>query len=278
MQISAVKTDSSVGAGRRGWGKGAAPGRVAKGCLHTPPPATVRATVSGTDRAAAGGEREPGTSRAPLSPAGGDPPCVSGLSLGRLPSPASHRAFSVCPTAEDLLPQPWHLPSPLIVPPTAHDARTPNPLCPGQRTGKLFGSWAGVGGIAGWPHSHPPRLKPDAAGEADGEINWAFSKARRRGEAIREPPASVLRSVLREQPAAAASGSMVPAALGALLALLPLASTLQSPGKERDPWAGLGSRGGAGCSWHGAAPSQSLSRAECQAKAALRGNLRAVGK
>lgn len=34
---------------------------------------------------------------------------------------------------------------------------------------------------------------------------------------------------------------MVPTALGPLLALLSLASTLQSPGKVRDPWAGLGS-------------------------------------
>lgn len=34
---------------------------------------------------------------------------------------------------------------------------------------------------------------------------------------------------------------MVPTALGALLALLPLASTLQSPGKVRDPRAELGS-------------------------------------
>lgn len=42
----------------------------------------------------------------------------------------------------------------------------------------------------------------------------------------------------------------MPAALGVLLALLPLASTLQSQGKLRDPWAGLESWGRAGRSPH----------------------------
>lgn len=63
--------------------------------------------------------------------------------------------------------------------------------------------------------------------------------AREKPYECRLPPCSAQSSA--EPAAAGASGSMVPTALGALLALLPLASTLQSPGKVRDLWAGLGS-------------------------------------
>ncbi|XP_005058641.1 PREDICTED: 5-hydroxytryptamine receptor 3A [Ficedula albicollis] len=52
------------------------------------------------------------------------------------------------------------------------------------------------------------------------------------GKATRVLPTSLLRSVLRR---AGASASMVPTALGALLALLPLASALQSPGAQHEP-------------------------------------------
>lgn len=127
MQIAAVKTDPGVGAGPRVWGKAAAPGRSAKGWLHMlPPPATVRVTASGTDPPAAGCEGEPSTSRAPLSPADGNPPCVSTTSLDRLPSPASQRVYPVFPTAEDLLVQPWHLQHPLP------------PSCPPLHMGMMY--------------------------------------------------------------------------------------------------------------------------------------------
>lgn len=59
--------------------------------------------------------------------------------------------------------------------------------------GEPRGSWRGWGWWLGGLLSHPPSLKLDAAGEADREINWAFSKTRRRGESEPGvPPASLL--------------------------------------------------------------------------------------
>lgn len=124
-----------------------------------PPTVTFRVTVSGTDPPAAGSGGEPGTSRAPLSPAEWKPTLCQLHIPGQAPLPASQRVFPVFSTADDLLVQPWHLqaPSPAILPPTArgHDARTPKPALPqagnwaedGEALSKLGGgggdSWVG---------------------------------------------------------------------------------------------------------------------------------------
>lgn len=113
-----------------------------------------------------------------------NPPCVSATSLERLPS-LPLRGLSL---SFQLLRTSWHSPGTWSTlschrAPTAHgrDARTPKSALP------QAGTWAEdeeallkLGG--GGPHSHPPSLKLDAAGEADREINWAFSKTRRWGE------------------------------------------------------------------------------------------------
>lgn len=134
-----------------------------------------------------------------------------------------------------------------------------NPLshsqAPGQRLGEPQGSRRG--GLL----SHPPSLKLDASGEADREINWAFSKPHGRRQASTESAACLL---LGATAAAEADGSgcsqrstraMTPTALGVLLALLPLTSTLQSQGKAKgmENW---GEWGAHGTKRHGATPFQ----------------------